>query len=368
MHAFVSIVGLLFLLTLISAGPIHRPDNVIRHVGQPQKRYVVNKLSVTRESLKRRQAPTDPVNQQAASQTTPSINPFAAPTGSGKENGAVPAVGVGGDNTSLISLLTQTTIALATQAVAPSETVTAAAESSAAEQTAATEGSTPSGPEAVGSGTAIQPNAAQTAAQTSGQEAPTSTVTVQAQTTIVETVLVTAQVTAAASTTSSDAVAEASPSSDAGAGDQGEQQPAGSVTTVFVTASPTFTGPTAGYTTLTPDANGNAASTAAAQEPAPASSISPSSLGAVQPATDTATLPSSSLPAPASEATPTSSVDTGAVTASSATAPSATPAAATTTSTTDGLAVIPVTPDATPAQAQATVTETVTMTMTVTAR
>ncbi|OAG37121.1 hypothetical protein AYO21_08656 [Fonsecaea monophora] len=364
MHTFVSIVGLLFLLTLISAGPIHRPDNVIRRVDQPQKRYVVNKLSVTRGPLKRRQAPTDPVNQQAASQTTPSINPFAAPTGSGKENGAVPAVGVGGDNTSLISLLTQTTIALATQAAAPSETVTAAAESSAAEQTAVTEGSTPSGPEAVGSGTAIQPNAAQTAAQ----EAPTSTVTVQAQTTIVETVLVTAQVTAATSTTSSDAVAEASPSSDAGAGDQGEQQPAGSVTTVFVTASPTFTGPTAGYTTLTPDSNGNAASTATAQEPAPASTTPPSSLGAVQPAADTATLPSSSLPAPASEATPTSSVDSGAVTASSATAPSATPAAATTTSTTDGLAVIPVTPDATPAQAQATVTETVTMTMTVTAR
>ncbi|KAG9788260.1 ATPase get3, partial [Aureobasidium melanogenum] len=103
--------------------------------------------------------------------------------------------------------------------------------------------------QAPGSGTAILSAAAQT--ETELQSPAASTTTIQIQTTILKTVQVTAEVTAEATTTDS-ATGEVEPSTTPVNGQQGQQQqgqqPSATVTVVFVTAAPTFTGPTAGAT------------------------------------------------------------------------------------------------------------------------
>ncbi|KAJ4560758.1 hypothetical protein HRR79_007610 [Exophiala dermatitidis] len=221
-------------------------DNVIRHANDPAKRYVVNEhLTRAHSPLRRRQASPLLVTGVEASSTT---------IRKGTEDGSVPAVGVGGDNTSLLSFLTfpssPSTTTVTTIVAAPTTDTDGSAESVTSR---AGENTGSDSTQAPDSGTAVLSGAAQT--ETELQSPAASTTTIQIQTTILKTVQVTAEVTAEATTTDS-ATREVEPSTTPVNGQQGQQQqgqqPSATVTVVFVTAAPTFTGPTAGFITLTP--------------------------------------------------------------------------------------------------------------------
>lgn len=194
----------------------------MRHANDPQKRYVVNGLFTESTLPQKRHEQSAANNQGQESRTVSSIDPFAVPTRQGSQDGRAPAVGVGGSNTSLLSLLTQ------------SVTETARAQSSTDGQGAQQNGP----PAAAGSGTAINPAGA----------AAVSAVTVQLQTTVLETVQVTVQAPAAASSSAPAPVGEASQQPT-------ESQAPTTVTVVFVTVDSTVSGATAGLSTLDTAAN-----------------------------------------------------------------------------------------------------------------
>ncbi|EXJ89714.1 hypothetical protein A1O3_02781 [Capronia epimyces CBS 606.96] len=342
----------LVLASVVSAGPIHMKHHVIRHANEAQKRYVINELlTVTKGSPKKRQAFT---------QTVTGIDPFVTPTRKGTEDGSVPAVGVGGDNTSLLSLLT----------ISPTQSSTT--DGSAAGETSAAGANTSSDTNAApGTGTAIKPNTAQTEVQPQA----TLTTTVQVQTTILETFTVTAEATVSATdgATQGAAPSVATPAD----GDQVEQ-PSATVTVVFVTAEPTFTGPTAGFTTLSPspDTGGTAATTLPIATTGPnldpnaaSSNSEPSStIAAARTSTEGVAFTSESSRESANTSTPGEPRPTTLSTASPFPDPETGPATVTAASSTTAadVAVVPVTPS--PSQGQVTVTETETVTTTVTAR
>ncbi|EXJ95610.1 hypothetical protein A1O1_00732 [Capronia coronata CBS 617.96] len=342
MHLMVPQFLLLILSTAVWAGPIHMRSNVIRRRDEPQKRYVINDLlTVTKGFPRKRQAPTQAVT---------GIDALATPTRKGTEDGSVPAVGVGGDNTSLLSFLTfsQTQSVTTVAAAAPAAAETSTTDGSAASDTPSVAAGDTTGDSTAatgtGTGTAIQPDAAEPQVQPQ----TTSTTTVQVQTTVVATFIVTAETTAPAT----DSPAQGAAPSATGPGQQVEQQPSATVAVVFVTAEPTFTGPTAGFTTLSPDASANPGSTMAessttAQAVALTAAVDGGATGV--------STPNESRPTTVTTASPFPDTDTVS-TAATATV------TATSTTTVDGVAVVPVTPS--PVQGQITVTETVTMTVT----
>ncbi|KIV96432.1 hypothetical protein PV10_00304 [Exophiala mesophila] len=154
MHLTSSSITLLVLSALSSAGPIHKHPSQVRHVFEPQRRWVADGLGSTLDTPHKR--------REQSTRTLSSIDPFAVPTRQGTQDGKVGAVGVGGSNTSLLSLLTQS--------------LTTTTATAAAVAVAATDESAPA------TGTNIQ------APQDSGE----STTTVRVQSTIFETVFVTA--------------------------------------------------------------------------------------------------------------------------------------------------------------------------------
>lgn len=291
---------------------------------------MVHDLLTVTQGRKKRQAPT---------QTVTGIDPFASPTKKGTEDGKVPAVGVGGDNTSLLSLLTLSQGQSASTAAAIAEASTAAAPGISAVEGDSNTGSTA----AAGSGIGSQPGAAQTEVQ----PLATSTTTVRIQTTVLKTVDVTAEATAPAT----DIAPQGAAPSAGGDGQERGQQPSAAVTVVFVTAEPTFTGPTAGFTTLSPDTSGRVATTVPSA--ATGSQPEPNAAGSAPEVLSTTAVASTATQdvASTSESDVENTVPTRAATT-----------AATSPTKTDGAVVVPVTPS--PLQGQITVTETVTMTVT----
>ncbi|KEF52633.1 uncharacterized protein A1O9_11476 [Exophiala aquamarina CBS 119918] len=212
---------------MVSASPLHRHRNGVRSSIELEKRYVVNGLFTEPVVPGKRHEQSAENTEAQNTQTVSSIDPFAVPTRQGTEDGRAPAVGVGGSNTSLLSLLTQ----------ALTITETARAQPSNLEQNAQQTGA----PAGAGSGTAINPVGA----------AAVSTTTVQIQTTVLETVQVTVQATAAAALSSVAAPAGEAP----GLSQQPAAQSAGpevptTASVVFITANPSSSAPTTESTTL----------------------------------------------------------------------------------------------------------------------
>ena len=278
MKTAVASFALLILAQLTSAGPIQRyagnlgpsnhiltsprGDNVVRHPHAQPKRYVVNYVPSIQ-----------PIKARQFGGTVSSFDPEATPTKKGTEDGTVPAVGVGlPDNTSLLSLLTQTT-------VTPDTTSTSLfGQQPPQSQEATSTVSSSTDANAVNAGqSSILPIPATTLASLTSSFDPAAA----AQTTTI--------LAATTQTTTQE------------------------VTVVFITESATFSGSTAGFSTLTP-----ASITTTISNSIPNTSIPPSSIPTIisitsstpqiETITTTQTGPlisTTSTPAPAPSATTT---------------------------------------------------------------